>query len=273
MIRRFSLALLSFFCIVISPFAFVGAASPPPSAVAEKKIGVTPGDFAELAKDGLRPLLEKKGYKVRVIEFNDYVQPNLALANGRLDLNIFQHLPYLKRFDRERRVDLEVVGQVPTAPLGLYGGKTKSIEGLKAGSSVAIPNDPTNLARALQILADVGWIIMKDDADPTTLTMKDIRKNPKKVVLIQLEAAQLPGALQDVDFAVVNGNYIVSAGLSLSSALAREKSEKYVNWAVARRSDLGTQFVKDVREALRSGDFKKFAREKFSGYQFPADWK
>ena len=245
------------------------AAGNPP----EKVIGATVGDFADLVRESLIPALQKRGIPARLVEFTDYVQPNVALAEGSLDLNIFQHKPYLEQFAKERHLALAPVAQVPTAPLGLYGGRLKSLQEVKEGSTVAVPNDPTNLARALTIFADLGWIELPKSIDAFKVTPGDIKENKKKLKIVQLEAAQLPRALADVDYAVINGNYVVSSGLSLTSALAREKSDAYINWAVVRSSDVGTPFAKAVDEVLHSEEFRKYARAKFKGYKFPADWK
>lgn len=242
-------------------------------AATEKVIGATVGDFAELSKESLKPLLEKKGFKIRVVEFTDYVQPNIALAEGSLDVNIFQHRPYLDQFAKEKGLDLKAIAQVPTAPLGIYAGKTKSLAAVKNGSSVAVPNDPTNLARALLILADLKWIELPAKIDPFKVAVKDITKNTKNINIVQLEAAQIPRALQDVDFAIINGNYVVSSGLSLESKLAPEKSEAYINYAVVRTKDAQSEFGKAIVEALNSKEFQAYAKKKFKGYRYPTSWK
>lgn len=243
------------------------------AAPAEKVIGATVGDFADLSRESLKPLLEKKGFKIRVVEFTDYVQPNIALAEGSLDLNIFQHKPYLDQFAKEKGLDLKPIAQVPTAPMGIYAGKIKTLAAVKNGSTVAVPNDPTNLARALLILADLKWIELPAKIDPFKVSPMDITKNPKNIKVVQLEAAQIPRALQDVDFAIINGNYVVSSGMSLTSKLAPEKSDAYINWAVVRTKDAQSDFAKAVTEALNSKEFQTYAKNKFKGYKYPSTWK
>ena len=242
-------------------------------AATEKVIGATVGDFADLSKESLKPLLEKKGFKVRVMEFTDYVQPNIALSEGSLDLNIFQHKPYLEQFAKEKGLKLSPLAQVPTAPLGIYPGKLKSLAAVKSGSTVAMPNDPTNLARALLILADLKWIELPAKYDPFKISPLDIVKNPKNIKIVQLEAAQIPRALQDVDYAIINGNYVVSSGMSLTSKLMAEKSDAYINWAVIRTSEVNSDFGKAVIEALNSKEFQAYAKNKFKGYKYPSNWK
>lgn len=236
-------------------------------------IGATVGDFADLVKQGLRPQLEKKGYKVRLVEFTDYVTPNLALSEGRLDANIFQHKPYLDQFAKEKGLKLSAVAQVPTAPLGLYAGKLKSLADVKNESKIAIPNDATNLSRALTILSDLGWIEISKNANPLLVGTKDITKNQKKLKIVLLEAAQLPRALADVDFAVINGNYVTSAGIALTSALTQEKSDLYINWLVVAEKNKDSAVTKDLVEVLNSEEVKKYSQTKFKGYKFPSSWK
>ncbi len=236
-------------------------------------IGTTAGDFADMAKEGLKPPLEKQGYTVKVVEFTDYVTPNLALADGKIDVNIFQHKPYLEHFAKEKGLHLKPIAQVPTSPLGLYSGKLKSLKDIKEGSSIAMPNDATNLSRALTILADLGWIEISKNANPLLVGTRDITKNPKNLKITPLEAAQVPRATQDVDFAVINGNYATNAGIPMSSALTLEKSNLYVNWAVVAEKNFGAKFSQDLITVLNSEDFKKFAHKRFKGYKFPEAWK
>lgn len=235
-------------------------------------IGTTAGDFYDLANGGLKPQFEKLGYKVNIIEFTDYVTPNIALAEGRLDVNIFQHKPYLEQFAKEKGLALKVLAQVPTAPLGLYPAKLKDIKDVKTESSIAIPNDPTNLSRALTILSELGWIKINKDADPFLISSKDITENPKKLKITLLEAAQIPRVLKDVDYAVINGNYATSAGISLTSALVQEQSNLYINWAVVSEKNLISEASKDLTTALNSDEFKTFAAERFKGYKVPEAW-
>jgi len=152
-----------------------------PSFAAEKTIvfGIAPGPYGDLIKQAIQPGLEKKGYKIEYKEFSDYVQPNLALANGALDANLFQHRLYLEKFSADKGLKLSPVINVPTAGLGLYSSKIKSIKDLKKGDVVTLANDPTNLARALRFLAKLELLTFKKDIDPTTASEKDIEQNPK----------------------------------------------------------------------------------------------
>jgi len=272
-VTRFALKLAA-----IAGLAFVIAKSINPVNAAGVKsktivIGTTVGDFAVLVNEGLKPELEKKGYEVKLVQFTDYVRPNLALAEGALDVNIFQHKPYLDEFSKEKGLKLSVLEPAPTAPLGLYAGQLKSLKDLKDGTSIAVPNDPSNLARALVILSELGWIELKKEISPLRVSLKDIQKNSRNLKIVQLEAAQLPRSLSDVGFAVINGNFATSAGIPVSSALAREKNDNYINYAVVRTNDLNLPFAKDFLESSRSPSFKAFAKKRFNGYKFPSDWK
>lgn len=255
--------------------AAASAASQPAAAGAEKQeivFGTTVGDFGDMVKDQIQPALEKKGYKVKLIEFTDYVRPNLALAEGELDINIFQHKPYLDDFKKEHKLDITEVFQVPTAPLGLYPGKLKSLDEVKDGSSVSAPNDPSNFARALVMLNELGWIKLKDGINPLTASKNDIAENLKNINIVELEAAQLPRSRADVDFAIVNGNYAMSSGMKLTETLFQEPSFAYVNWAAVKTADKDAQWLKDVEAAYNSEEFKSYAKQRFAGYKYPAVW-
>ncbi|SSY71237.1 MetQ/NlpA family ABC transporter substrate-binding protein [Alysiella crassa] len=249
-----------------------GAASAPVVAKAEIRFGTTAGDFGDMVKEQIQPMLEKKGYKVTLTEYTDYVTPNKALAESAIDINIFQHKPYLDTFKAEHKLDLAEVFQVPTAPLGLYAGKLAKLEDVKEGSSVSIPNDPSNLARALVMLDELGWIKLKDGIDPLKAAVSDIGDNIKKIKLVEMEAANLPRSRQDVDFAIVNGNYAMSSGMKLTETLFQEPSFAYVNWSAVRTADKDSAWVKDVADAYNSDEFKSYAKTKFAGYKYPAAW-
>ncbi|ROV56220.1 MetQ/NlpA family ABC transporter substrate-binding protein [Neisseria chenwenguii] len=251
------------------------AASGADKAAADKKeivFGTTVGDFGDMVKEQIQPALEKKGYKVKLVEFTDYVRPNLALAEGELDINIFQHKPYLDDFKKEHKLDITEAFQVPTAPLGLYPGKQKALADVKDGASVSAPNDPSNFARALVMLNELGWVKLKDGINPLTASKNDIAENVKKINIVELEAAQLPRSRADVDFAVVNGNYAMSSGMKLTETLFQEPSFAYVNWAAVKTADKDSKWLKDVEEAYNSEEFKAYAKKRFAGYKYPAAW-
>lgn len=239
-------------------------------AKTELVIGATAGPYADQVKIGIKPLLEKKGYKVRVVEFNDYVQPNFALAQGALDANAFQHVIYLRKFARDNRLELSEVIKVPTAPIAVYSKKHESLDAVSQGATVALPNDPTNAARALVMLQDFGWIRLKADFDPITASERDVAENIKGIRLIPLEAAQLPRSLDDTDFSFVNGNFAIASGLPLTGALALEQtSPDYQNLVAVRTADRDKPWVKDIADAYRSREFLEVTEKHFAGFVQP----
>ncbi|MDB5959378.1 MAG: hypothetical protein JWP59_672 [Massilia sp.] len=233
-------------------------------------IGTSAGPYADQIKLGIKPILEKQGYKVKLVEFNDYIQPNFALAEGALDANVFQHIIYLNKFASEHKLALTDLVTIPTAPIAIYSRKHRALTEVKAGSTVALPNDPTNQARALVLLDQLGWIKLKANIDPIRASDKDIATNIRQIKLLPLEAAQLPRALDDADFAFVNGNYALASGLKLTDALAAEKiSPNYINRVAVRTADKDKQFAKDIAAAYRSREFLEITNKHFAGYAKP----
>ncbi|MCE3606662.1 MetQ/NlpA family ABC transporter substrate-binding protein [Massilia sp. P8910] len=230
-------------------------------------IGTSAGPYADQIKLGIKPILEKQGYKVKIIEFNDYIQPNFALAEGSLDANVFQHIVYLNKFASEHKLALTDLVTIPTAPIAIYSKKHKSLTEVQDGSTVALPNDPTNQARALVLLDQLGWIKLREKFDPVRASEKDIASYQKKIKLVPLEAAQLPRSLQDTDYSFVNGNYALASGLKLSEALVTEKiSPNYINLVAVRTADKQKQFAKDIAAAYRSPEFLAVTNKHFAGY-------
>lgn len=233
----------------------------------ELVIGTSSGPYADQVKLGIKPILEKQGYKVKLVEFNDYIQPNYALAEGSLDANVFQHIVYLTKFATDHKLALSELVKIPTAPIALYSKKHKTLNDVKEGTTVALPNDPTNQARALVLLDQLGWIKLRDKVDPIRASEKDIAANLKKIKLAPLEAAQLPRSLQDVDYAFVNSNFALSSGLKLKEALLTEKiSPSYANLVAVRTADKDKQFAKDIAAAYRSREFLAVTNKYFADY-------
>lgn len=236
------------------------------------KIGATAGPYSDMVSKAIKPIMESKGYTVEVVEFNDYVQPNKALANGSIDANLFQHIIYLKKFAADNQLDLKEVISVPTAPMGLYSNKFKSLDEIKEGSTLTVANDPANLARTLLMLQDIGLVTIKKDADPSKISEKDIDQNPKKLVVKPLEAAQLPRTVDSADLAAVPGNFALAAKMDLTSALKLENmAENYRNVLVVNTKDIETQFAKDLKAAIESPEFEKTIDEQFKGFSKP-EW-
>ena len=237
------------------------------------KVGASPVPHAEILKS-VQPLLKEKGIDLQIVEFTDYVQPNLALQNKELDANYFQHVPYLTDFNEKNKTQLSSALAVHFEPLGIYPGKTKSIAELKDGDTIAVPNDTTNEARALLLLQTAGIIKLKDDAG-LSATAKDIVENPKNIQVKELEAAQLARALPDVNLAVINGNYAIEAGLNAATdALKAEDKDSlaaktFANIVAVRTGDESRQEIKTLNEALNSAAVRDFINSTYKGAVIP----
>lgn len=237
-------------------------------------VGASPAPHAEILKEAQK-LMEEKGYKLEIKEYTDYVQPNNALEAGDLDANYFQHFPYLEQFNEQYGTKLVSAGTIHYEPFGIYAGKTADLSALADNAKVAVPNDVTNEARALLLLEAQGLLTLKEDAG-LNATRNDIVENPKNLEIIEIEAAQIPRSLQDVDIAVINGNYAIAAGLKVSEALAVEASDSvaattYGNVVAVREGDENTDAVKALVEVLKGDEMKAFMEEKYEKAVVPMD--
>jgi len=244
----------------------VAAASPAAAQSAQTiRVGVTPGPHAQIL-EAVKPIAAKKGIEIKIVEFSDYVVPNAALAAGELEANSFQHKPYLDNQKADRGYKIEPVALTVNFPMGVYSKKHKSWDALPNGATVAIPNDPTNGGRALLLLQDRGFLKLKADVGfkPTVV---DIVENPKKLKFVEIDAAQTPRALEDVDAAAVNTNYAAQAGLSpTKDAIVKEDPKgPYVNLIAVRAEDKDKPWVKAFVEAYHSPEVRKFVEDKFQG--------
>lgn len=248
-----------------------GEAAEPASDLAGTTITVaaSPVPHAEILKVAA-DLLAEQGITLKVTEFTDYVQPNLVTESGEVDANYFQHTPYLDDFNAENDTHLVSVAAIHYEPLGLYPGKAASLDELADGAQIAVPNDTTNEARALQLLAAQGIITLKEGAG-LTATKNDIAENPHNVEIVEMEAAQLPRTLEDVDFAVINGNYAAEAGFSSASdALAiedaaSEAAQTYANVLVVKEGNEDDPAIQALVAALQSQEVKDFIDETYGG--------
>ena len=235
------------------------AASPTPHA-----------EILEVAGD----ILAQAGITLKVQEFTDYVQPNMVTESGEVDANYFQHQAYLDNFNEENGTHLVSVAKIHYEPLGLYPGKTKSIDELADGAKISVPNDTSNEARALQLLAAQGLIELKPEAG-LTATKNDITSNPKNLEIVEMEAAQLPRTLADVDMAVINGNYATQAGFSSAKdALAAESADSeaaqiYPNVLVVKEGHENDPAILALAAALKSDAVRSFIDETYGGAVVP----
>jgi D-methionine transport system substrate-binding protein len=227
------------------------------------KIGATGGPHAEILEQ-VKKVAEKDGLKLKIVEFSDYIQPNAALAAGDLDANSYQHQPYLDAQVKDRGYKFVSIGTTVTFPMGVYSKKVKSLKDLKNGARIGVPNDPTNGGRALLLLQAHGLFKLKANAG-LAATPLDIVDNPKKLKLVEIDAAQLPRSLDDLDAAAINGNYAESAGLDpVKDAIAMESPKgPYVNVIAIRAADKNQSWVAKLLKAYHSPEVKKFITEKY----------
>ncbi|WP_047299202.1 MULTISPECIES: MetQ/NlpA family ABC transporter substrate-binding protein [Pseudomonas] len=252
---------------LIAAFAAVAAFS----AHAETlTVAASPVPHAEIL-EFVKPALAKEGVDLKVKVFTDYIQPNVQVAEKRLDANFFQHQPYLDEFNKAKGTSLVAVTGVHLEPLGAYSSKIKKIEELPGGANVVIPNDATNGGRALLLLAKAGVITLKDPSNILS-TIKDIAQNPKDLKFRELEAATIPRVLTQVDLALINTNYALEAKLDPSKdALVIEGNDSpYVNILVSRADNKDSDAMKKLAAALHSPEVKQFITEKYKGAVLPA---
>lgn len=233
------------------------------------KVAASPTPHAEIlnvAKD----ILAEQGITLEVVEFSDYVQPNLVTESGEVDANYFQHTPYLESFNEENGTHLVSVGAIHYEPFGIYPGKSNDLANIDDGATIAVPNDTTNEARALQLLAAQGLITVRDGAG-LTATVNDITENPHNLQIEEIEAAQLPRTVQDVDFAVINGNYAMEAGFSVGKdALATEDAsseaaQTYANVLVVKEGNENNPAIQALLKALQSDEVKNYIDQTYDG--------
>ena len=234
-------------------------------AAEEIKVGVSPGEHAEIMEEVAR-IAEPMGLEIDVVEFSDYVVPNQALADGDIQANSFQHVPYLEAQMKDRGFELSVVGNTITTPMGVYSDKITDLADLEEGATFGIPNDPTNGGRALLVLQELG-LIKVDEAAGLVPTVLDITENPKDLSFKELDAAQLPRSLADLDAAVINTNYAIASGLSpKEDSIAMESAENpYVNVIAVRKGDEDAAWVETLLKAYHSDEIKTFIDESYQG--------
>ena len=273
-----ALALALTGAVIIGAFAGCGAKKDSSSDTKKEEtkkivIGASPSPHADILKVAKKEL-KKEGYELEIKEYSDYVQPNTALESGDLDANYFQHKPYLDDFNKKKKTHLVSAGMIDYEPFGIFPGKTKTLKDLKKGATVAVPNDTTNEARALLLLQDQGLIKLKDGAG-LTATKKDIVENKKDLAIKEIEAAQIPRSLKDVDIAVVNGNYALQAGLKVNKdALETEDADSvgaktYGNIVAVKKGNEKLAATKALIKALKSDTVKKYINDKYDGAVVP----
>lgn len=236
------------------------------------KIGATPAPHAEIL-EVVKEILAEEGYTLEIVEFDDYIIPNTSLEEGQLDANYFQHITYMNNFNVENGTHLVSAAGIHYEPLGLYTDKTASLEELPDGAKVAVPNDATNEARALLLLEQAGLIVLKEGAG-INATKDDVVENPKNIEIYEAKAELITTMLQDVDLAVINGNYAIGAGLKIADALAVEPAdgaaaEAYVNVVAVKEGSENSAKIQALIKALQSEKVKAFIDETYAGAVVP----
>ncbi|MEG6585278.1 MetQ/NlpA family ABC transporter substrate-binding protein [Dendrosporobacter sp. 1207_IL3150] len=261
-LKSITLVLISIFSIALLAGCGTQQAASPQKPI---KVGVTAGPHAELM-DVVKKVAEKDGLKVEVVEFNDYIQPNVALNQGDIDVNSYQHQPFLDNQVKDRGYQITSLAKTVIFPMGIYSKKIKNIADVKTGATVAIPNDPTNGGRALFVLEKAGLIKLKPNAG-LSATAADIADNPKNIKVKELEAAQIPRSLDDVDFAAINTNYAVVAGLvpTRDSLAIEDANSPYANVIAVRTKDKENPEYQKLIKAYHSEEVKQFIKEHFKG--------
>ena len=261
--------------LTLTTLALVGCGGGADNAGAKSekviKVGASPVPHAEIL-EVVKPELAKEGIKLEIVEFNDYVQPNLATNDKEIDANFFQHEPYLKNFVTEHpELKLANVLGVHVEPMGIYSHKIKNINEVKDGAQVSIPSDPTNGGRALLLLEHAGLLKLKDGVGAAA-TVQDVVDNPKKLQFKEIEAPQLPRTLDDVDISVINTNWAMQADLvpTRDALFMEDKTSPYVNILVIRQGDESRPEIQALMKALHSEAVKKFINEKYKGAIIPA---
>lgn len=239
------------------------------------RVAASPTPHAEILAVA-RELLAKEGYELEIVEYTDYVQPNLVVDSGELDANYFQHSPYLNTFNADNGTHIVSAGLIHYEPFGIYAGKTASLSALADGAEIIIPNDGSNETRALLLLQQEGLITLREGVDASSnATVHDIAANPKNLKITELEAAQLTKSLQDVDLAVINGNYALDAGLNAGSdALAIEDAsgdaaQTYANLLGVKEGNENSPAIQALVKALQSQEVKDFINDKYEGAVVP----
>lgn len=252
--------------------AEAGSAVEPLAEAVDIKIGATPSPHAEILEQA-KDELAAAGINLDIVVYNDYVQPNLATDQGEIQANYFQHQPYLDDFNAENGTHLTSVGAIHYEPFGIYAGKANDLSNIADKAQIAVPNDTTNEARALQLLQANGIITLKDGVG-LTATKQDIVENPHNVEILEVEAAQIPRSIESVDFACMNGNYAIEAGFKPSDALAQEDAsseaaQTYANVVVVSDADADSEWAKKLVEVLQSEKVSEYITNTYEGGVIP----
>jgi D-methionine transport system substrate-binding protein len=240
------------------------------------RVGFFPGPYADQFRRGIQPILERQGLRVAITEFSNVIQINTAVMDGQLEANIFQNRAFMETFNERNRGDLREMLRISSAPLGLYSRSVTSLEGIRSGMRIAVPNDPTNMGRALQFLAGLNLLTLNPAVSAARATTRDIAANPRNLQIVPLDAPQMPRALPDVDLATILGNHVIAAGMLLSSALALEDPAPEFQIIIAGRAgNAEAPWMRALLDAYRSAEFRAFIQNdpRSRGFSTPDYWR
>lgn len=271
-------ALLTLTALTVAALTLAGCASAAPEPADSSgepsviKIGFTPGPYQDMFTAGILPILEDEGFEVETLEFTDGVIVNVALSDGEIDANIMQHPVFMEAINVQEGLTNATLVQVPGPPMALFGGKKSSLDDVAEGSTVAVPNQPSNMYRAFQVLADVGWLELSDTIDPATASPADITANPKNLQIVAIENAQQVASLPDVDYSVIQGNFVVSGGLKLTEALQLEDlTDEFSVIVAVDEKNLDSDWAAALTAAYESDEFAEYiaSNSQYDGYNLP----
>lgn len=267
--KRILVGLLAIASLVLL-LAGCGKEEAKPAADATIKVGVTAGPHAKVM-EFVKGEAAKQGLNIEVVEFSDYIQPNIALDQKELNVNSFQHQPFLDNMVKDKGVKVQAIGKTILLPMAIYSNKYKDLKEVPNGATVAIPNDPTNGGRALLLLQQAGLITLKDGGNVKS-SVADITSNPKNIQIRELEAAQIARSLNDVDVAAVNTNYAIPAGLNpqKDAVVVESTDSPYANVMAVRTEDVNNETYKKLLSIYQSEPVRKFIQEEFKGSIIPA---
>lgn len=228
----------------------------------ELTLGTSPGPYDVLFIDAIKPILEKKGYTIKTIDFAELQLSNIAISEGSVDFNASQHTAYMNNFNKNKNTNLAAVTYIPTVPAGIFSSKHKSLDAVKKGSKIAVPQDPSNTARALALLQKAGWIKLKDGVELIKATKNDIVENKNNIEITEMDSLQIPRNLDEFDFAVLPGSIVYSAKIDAKTSLLSEdvlKELQLVLTVDGKNKD--SKWAKDIAEAYKSKEFKEYMNE------------
>lgn len=235
-------------------------------------IGFNPGPYLEMFQEGILPILEKDGYTVKTRDFTDGVIVNVALRDGEIDANIMQHTVYMDSINEQEGLTNVALVQVPGPPMALFGGKQDSLDDLESGAQVSVPNQPSNQYRALKVLEAADLITVSESMDPATASLQDVVDNPHDLEFVEMENAQQVAALEDVDYAVIQGNFVVSGGLKLTDAIELEDlTDEFSVVVSVDEENADSDWAKALKSAYESDEFAQYiaSNDVYDGYNLP----